>query len=157
MRSTVPAVLLFSLFATPSITLADSGSAGRIEVLIDNVRNAYGVVGVELFNAKKGFPDKSSMAIEGRSVPAGKSCKVIFENVPYGAYAVSVLHDENGNGKMDKGVLGIPKEGFGVSNNPEIKMGPPSFAESRFDLKSRELTLNIGMKYLRKPETQVRQ
>ena len=46
------------------------------------MRSAYGVVGVALFNAKKGFPDNSSMAIEGRSVPAGKSCKVIFENVP---------------------------------------------------------------------------
>lgn len=157
MRKSIPAFLLFTLCTAPSITLAESNSTGRIEVLIDNVRSANGVVGVALFNAKKGFPDKSAMAIEGRSVPAGKSCKVIFENVPYGIYAVSVLHDENGNGKMDKGVFGIPKEGFGVSNNPEIKMGPPTFAESRFDLKSRELTLNIGMKYLRKPETQVRQ
>ncbi|TNJ40338.1 DUF2141 domain-containing protein [Chlorobaculum thiosulfatiphilum] len=156
MRYSVPAFLLFSLFATPSITLADNGSAGRIEVLIDNVRSANGVVGVALFNAKKGFPDKSSLAIEGRSVAAGKRCKAIFENVPYGIYAVSVLHDENGNGKMDKGLLGIPKEGFGVSNNPEIKMGPPSFSESRFDLKSKELTLKIDMKYLRKPVAQER-
>lgn len=157
MKKAIPAFLLLTLCAAPSITLAESSASGRIEVLINNVRSANGIVGVALFNAKKGFPDKSSMAIEGRSVPAGKICKVIFENVPYGAYAVSVLHDENGNGKMDKGVFGIPKEGFGVSNNPEIKMGPPTFAESRFDLNSRELTLNIGMKYLRKPETQVRQ
>ena len=123
-------------------------------MLVDGVRSADGVLGVALFSAKKGFPDNKAMAIEGRSVPAGKRCKVIFENVPFGVYAVSVLHDENGNGKMDKGFLGIPKEGFGVSNNPEIKMGPPSFAESRFDLHSTELNLNIEMKYLRKPVAQ---
>jgi uncharacterized protein (DUF2141 family) len=156
MRESVSAFLLLLLFAAPSIALAESSSVGRIEVLIDNVRSANGVVGVALFNAKKGFPDKSTMAIEGRSVPAGKRCKVIFENVPYGAYAISVLHDENGNGKMDKGFLGIPKEGFGTSNNPEIKMGPPSFSDSRFDLMSMELTLNIDMKYLRKPDSQDR-
>ncbi|MGC8774211.1 MAG: DUF2141 domain-containing protein [Chlorobaculum sp.] len=154
MKKTVQAFLLFSLFIAPSIAQADSSSAGKIEVLIDNVRSADGIVGVALFSTKKGFPDKSVLAIEGRSIPAGKCCKVIFENVPYGAYAISVLHDENGNGKMDKGLFGIPKEGFGTSNNPEIKMGPPSFSDSRFDLKSKEMTLNIDMKYLRKPENQ---
>jgi uncharacterized protein (DUF2141 family) len=156
-KKTVPAFLLLSLFLSPTIVRADNSSSGRIEVLVDGVRSADGVVGVALFSAKRGFPDNRAMAIGGRSVPAGKRCKVIFENVPWGAYAISVLHDENGNGKMDKGFLGIPKEGFGVSNNPEIKMGPPSFSESRFELKSTELMLNIEMKYLRKPETQVRQ
>ncbi len=154
MKKTVPAFLLLSLFSSPSIVWSDGGSTGRIEVLVDGVRSADGVVGVALFNAKKGFPDNRAMAIEGQSVPAGSRCKVIFENVPYGVYAVSVMHDENGNGRMDKGFLGIPKEGFGVSNNPEIKMGPPSFAESRFDLHNKELNLNIEMKYLRKPVAQ---
>ncbi|RXK87976.1 DUF2141 domain-containing protein [Chlorobaculum sp. 24CR] len=156
MRKAIPAFLLLSLLTAPS-TLRAEGSVGRIEVLIDNMRSPNGVVGVALFNAKKGFPDKNALAYKGRSVPAGKRCEVIFENVPYGVYAVSVLHDENGNGKMDKGFLGIPKEGFGVSNNPEIKMGPPSFSDSRFDLKSEKLTLNIDMNYLRKPKNKNQQ
>jgi uncharacterized protein (DUF2141 family) len=157
MRITIPAMLLLSLFAAPSMGRTENPATGKIEVVIDNVRSSDGVIGVALFNAKQGFPDRNALAFEGRSVPASKHCEVIFENVPYGTYAVSVLHDENGNGKMDKGFLGIPKEGFGVSNNPEIKMGPPSFAESRFELKNNELKLNIMMKYLRKPETQVQQ
>ncbi|AAM72450.1 MAG TPA: DUF2141 domain-containing protein [Chlorobaculum sp.] len=154
MKKPFQAFLLFSLFIAPSIVKADRSSTGKIEVLIDNVRSTDGIVDVALFSTKKGFPDKSALAIEGRSIPAEKCCKVIFENVPYGAYAISVLHDENGNGKMDKGLFGIPKEGFGTSNNPEIKMGPPSFSDSRFDLKSKEITLHIDMKYLRKPENQ---
>jgi len=157
MRKAIPTFLLLSLFAAPSIVHADDPAVGRIEVLIDNVRSADGVVGVALFNAKKGFPDKNALAFQGRSIPANSRCEVVFENVPYGVYAVSVLHDENGNGKMDKGLFGIPKEGFGTSNNPETKMGPPSFSDSRFDLASKELTLNIGMKYLRKPENRDQQ
>ncbi|NTW54448.1 MAG: DUF2141 domain-containing protein [Chlorobaculum sp.] len=157
MRKTIQTFLLLLLIAASSIARAESVSSGRIEVLVDGVRSVDGVVGVALFNAKRGFPDNRAMAIQGRSVPAGKPCKVIFENVPWGAYAISVLHDENGNGRMDKGFLGMPKEGFGTSNNPEIKMGPPSFAESRFELKSTGLMLNIEMKYLRKPVAQVRQ
>jgi len=156
MRKIIPSLLIFALFSGPSILNAEN-PVGRIEVCIDNVRSTNGIVGVALFNAKKGFPDKNTMAIEGLSVPAGKRCEVVFENVPFGTYAVSVLHDENGNGKMDKGFLGIPKEGFGTSNNPEIKMGPPTFSDSSFDLENTRLTLNISMKYLRRPDNQAKQ
>lgn len=147
-------LLLLLIFALPAPAGAEQNpvSAGTIEVCIDNIRSSDGTVGVALFNTKKGFPDKSERAIKGKSVPAGKQCIVLFKNVPYGTYAVSVLHDENGNGKMDKAFLGIPKEGFGTSNNPKLKMGPPSFSDSQFDLAEQKMTLNINMKYLRNPE-----
>jgi uncharacterized protein (DUF2141 family) len=156
MRKTFPSLLIFALCSAPLSVKAEN-PVGRIEVCIDNIRNSNGIVGVALFSTKKGFPDKNSMATEGRSVPAGKRCEVVFENVPFGNYAVSVLHDENSNGKMDKGFLGIPKEGFGTSNNPEIKMGPPAFSDSSFNLESKELNLNISMKYLRRPDNQEKQ
>lgn len=38
--------------------------------------------------------------------------KVIFKNIHHGIYAVSVLHDENNNGLMDKNFFGIPTEGY---------------------------------------------
>ncbi len=140
--------MLLSLFSGTAIAQNDSHNSGNIKVNIDNLRNSEGFVGVALFVAKEGFPDKSEHALEGKRVPAGDHCVVLFENVPYGCYAVSVLHDENSNGKMDKTFIGIPKEGFGTSNNPKIRMGPPSFAESKFDLESKDLTLNINMNYL---------
>jgi len=149
------ALLLLLIFALSSPAGAEQtppDAAGTIEVCIDNIRSCNGTVGVALFNTKHGFPNKNSKAIEGKSVPAGKQCIVLFKNIPYGTYAVSVLHDENGNGKMDKAFLGIPKEGFGTSNNPKLKMGPPSFSDSQFDLAQQKMTLNINMKYLRNPE-----
>ena len=152
MKKTLPLFLLLSALSAPASAEPTSPPKGTIEVYIDNIRSADGTIGVALFNNKKGFPDNNSKAIEGTSVPARKQCVVLFRNVPYGTYAVSVLHDENGNGKMDKGFLGIPKEGFGTSNNPKLKMGPPSFSDSRFNLDRQKMTLNIDMKYLRDPK-----
>jgi uncharacterized protein (DUF2141 family) len=51
-------------------------------------------------------------------------------------YAVMVFHDENSNGKLDKNILGIPKEGYGASNNLARKMRPPTFDEARFSISS---------------------
>jgi len=152
MKKIAPLLLLISALSTPAGAEQTPATSGTIEVCVGNIRSSDGTVGVALFNTKKGFPGKSEKAIDGKNVPAGEQCVVVFENVPYGTYAVSVLHDENGNGKMDKAFLGIPKEGFGTSNNPKLKMGPPSFSDSQFDFAQQKITLNIDMKYLRNPE-----
>lgn len=154
MKLNIPtsAFLLLWTLALPATSKADQPPSGSIEVQIDNVRSCNGSVGVALFNTKKGFPDKNTQALEGRSVPAENRCVVVFDNIPYGTYAVSIMHDENGNGKMDKGFFGIPKEGFGSSNNPKVKMGPPSFNDSKFVLNDSKTALSIEMKYLRQPE-----
>lgn len=149
--------MLLSVFSGTAIAQNEILNSGNIKVNIDNLRNSEGFVGVALFVARDGFPDKSEHALVGKRVPAGDHCVVMFENVPYGCYAVSVLHDENSNGKMDKTFIGIPKEGFGTSNNPKIRMGPPSFAESKFELDSKELTLHINMNYLNQRSIQQQQ
>jgi uncharacterized protein (DUF2141 family) len=120
---------------------------GCIRVSVSNLRNVNGLVGVALFRTNKGFPDKTEGAIEGKSFSAKAGEEIVFDNLPYGTYAISVLHDENGNRKMDKNFIGIPKEGFGTSNNPKIRRGPPSFDESRVTLDRKNLDLKIDMNY----------
>jgi uncharacterized protein (DUF2141 family) len=73
--------------------------------------------------------------------------QVTLKNLPRGVYAVSVFHDENMNGRLDKNVLGIPKEGYGASNNPRKSMGPPKFAEAKFQLDQPEKVLEIKLLY----------
>ncbi|NTW52619.1 MAG: DUF2141 domain-containing protein [Chlorobiaceae bacterium] len=157
MKKTISSFLLVSAISSTAIAQENNPEKGCIKVNIGNVRSSEGFVGVALFLAKDGFPDKTERAIEGKRVQAGEHCMVMFENVPYGSYAVSVLHDENGNGKMDKTFIGIPKEGFGTSNNPKIRMGPPSFSESRFELDNKPVTLNITMNYLNERSIQKQQ
>ena len=65
-----------------------------------------------------------------------------FENVPPGQYAVSVLHDQNANMRMDFDTSGMPLEPYGMSRN-DMHMGPPSFERSAFEVGSEPLTLSI--------------
>ena len=51
---------------------------------------------------------------------------------PHGEYAIAVFVDLNGNGKMDKNFLGIPKEQYGFSNNVMGRMSAPSFDQAKF-------------------------
>jgi uncharacterized protein (DUF2141 family) len=131
---------------------ADPGNpsaCGRIRIRIDNLRNTSGLLGIALFTSAKGFPDKPHRAFTATSMPASdpRCEEVVFENIPYGIYAVSVLHDENGNRTMDKTFIGVPKEGFGTSNNPKIRYGPPDFGDAQFTLDCGEVALKIGMNY----------
>ena len=51
----------------------------------------------------------------------------LIKNLPIGEYAVRAFHDENNNGKLDKGMFGQPIEGWGVSNDARGFMSAPPF------------------------------
>lgn len=66
-----------------------------------------------------------------------------FKNLKEGTYAASVYHDINGNGKLDRNLLGIPQEPFAFSNMKTMGMGPPKFGNASFQLSgnSNKITL----------------
>ncbi|MEI6847383.1 MAG: DUF2141 domain-containing protein [Chlorobiaceae bacterium] len=142
-------VTIKPLLAENAVTLiCVPGQTGCITVHVKGLKNSNGMLGIALYTAKKGFPDKPEYAFATLvNKCSSSSNEAAFKNIPYGTYAVSVLHDENSNGKMDKTFIGIPKEGFGVSNNPKIRRGPPSFDEALFSFNSQQLDLTIEMNY----------
>lgn len=94
------------------------------------------------------FPDcNSDPAALRRSVAAGAAASIRFAGIDPGTYALSVIHDENGNGRLDR-FLAIPREGFGFSRNPRIRMGPPRFDEARFEIGAGAVRQSVQMKYL---------
>ncbi|MFA7587082.1 MAG: DUF2141 domain-containing protein, partial [Novosphingobium sp.] len=80
-------------------------------------------------------------------VPANSTTEIDFGPVPAGTYAVSLLHDENGNGKMDMAIM-IPREGFGFSRNPTITFGPPRFARAAFPVSAQAVRETVRMRYM---------
>ena len=91
---------------------------------------------IGLFNTKNSFirkeiPWKGEMhtAISG-------TMQIVFKDIPPGEYAISVIHDANSNGKLDKNFLGIPREGFGFSNDAMGSFGPPEYTEAKVSSKS---------------------
>lgn len=82
-----------------------------------------------------------------RTVLVGRAGGIRFDDLPTGAYAIALVHDENGNGRLDTS-FGMPREGFGFSRNPVIRFGPPRFAEAQFAVASGRVEEAIRVKYM---------
>jgi uncharacterized protein (DUF2141 family) len=122
---------------------------GVLTIKLIGFRNDKGQVCVSLFNNPKGFPGNHDKAFKiMRSGIRDQRATIEFTDLTYGTYAVGVLHDENLNNKMDTNFIGMPKEGFGASNNPKSFMGPPSFESAVFEINSNNKTIEINIKYL---------
>ena len=65
--------------------------------------------------------------------------------LPFGEYAMTLFIDFNGNKKIDKNFLGIPKEPYGFSNNVIGNMSAPTFDQAKF-LISGPTTQNIKLR-----------
>jgi uncharacterized protein (DUF2141 family) len=144
--------LILSLFLLFGIILGSVGQTvigkGVLTVKLIGFRNDKGQTCVSLFNNAKGFPGKYDMAYRILRCPIKENQAVLtFADLPYGTYALSVLHDENSNNKMDTSFIGIPKEGFGASNNPKGRLGPQTFDDAKFELKSNTKIVEINIKY----------
>lgn len=76
------------------------------------------------------------------------SVNVVFEEIPFGEYAISVIHDKNENGKFDMRWFPWPKpkEGAGVSNNNRRK-GKPKYDKALFTVAEDTVSLRIEMAY----------
>jgi uncharacterized protein (DUF2141 family) len=129
-----------------SPTISPSGQ-GNLSIRISGLRNASGNLCLSLFNRAEGFPAHPNTDVKSQCVPAKQASRIRFERLPYGDYAIAVLHDENSDGKVNSGLFGVPQEGFGFSRNPKITLRSPSFQETAIDLNSREQNVPIRLNY----------
>lgn len=119
----------------------------HLDVSVSQMRSAKGMLRVCLTADPDNFPacvdDADAVT---RSVPAGTHA-LRFEGLPLGNYAVAVIHDENGNSRLDT-FAGIPREGFGFSRNPVIRFSAPRFAAARFTVTGDANQQQIRMRYI---------
>jgi uncharacterized protein (DUF2141 family) len=118
----------------------------RVTVRLLDVRAAKGGVLHVGLHGEPGlsFPGPSPTTNLDAS-PRDNETILTFE-VPRGSYAVAAFHDENSNGKLDANFLGVPREGYGVSNDVRPRFRAPRFSEARV-LVSRDTTLVVHMAY----------
>lgn len=130
-----------------SLVTSTTALAFHLKVNFENVRNTEGSIKYLVFDKKDGYPDNLKNSVRSGTIPSTDADKgILIENLEAGSYAVSVIHDENNNDKLDTNLVGIPKEGFGFSNNPTIYFGPPSFDKSKVELE-KDSEIVIKMKY----------
>lgn len=121
-----------------------------LTIRVTGVRNHKGRIALALFQGEAGFPGDASKAVrlqQAEIEAQTQSAQFVLQGVPYGQYAISVFHDENMNGKLDKNFVGAPKEGYGASNNPRKRMGPPPFDEAKFSLNQPSQSIEIKLMY----------
>jgi uncharacterized protein (DUF2141 family) len=107
--------------------------AAGIQVVVSGLRNDHGRVGCGIFYGPEGFPRDRAREFRAMYVLISGGLAVCdFTNVPAGAYAATVLHDENEDGKMDFNWIGMPTKGYGFSNNARATLMAPSFAAASF-------------------------
>ncbi len=133
-------VLLIILLLAGLESQATDGK-GKLIIKVTNLGELKGNVMVGLFDQEDNFLKKPVMGISAKTVAEGQ--ELVFENLPYGEYAVSVIQDENENGELDT-FLVIPTEPYGFSNNVMGKFGPPSFEESRVSF-TKDLSIEIKL------------
>ena len=123
MRTTI-AFVLATLLATPA-------AARDLGVLVSGFQKAEGEIACLLFQQEKGFPVQADQAFTRVNYPAVEGMLTCtFPDVAPGRYAVSVIHDENGNAKVDTSLLGFSKEPWGVTNNVRPERRAPRFSEA---------------------------
>jgi uncharacterized protein (DUF2141 family) len=142
-------VALVGTVSFGATALADPPPTAKIVVNVGKLQNTNGSVQCRLYRSAPGFPEHpADGASEKRTPIAGESATLSFENVTAGTYAVSCLHDENNNRKIDKNFLGIPTEGYGVSNNKTYALSAPKWAESTFTVEAgKDVSLGIKLRY----------
>jgi uncharacterized protein (DUF2141 family) len=122
------------------LVMAQRTSGQQLVVRVENIKDDRGQIGVAIYSSEKDYMKKR---FAGKFVPAKKgTVEIVFENMPTGFYAATVMHDSNSNQKLDTNWIGIPKEGYGFSNNAKATLGPPSFDQVKFNLKG-EVIINM--------------
>jgi len=118
------------LIAVVMIAATFTFAQNNVEVVVKNIKGTTGNLRVVLFNSKDTFL-KTPYKAEIIKI-SGETMTVVFKNVPAGTYGASAVHDENANGKLDKGAMGIPEESYGFSNDASSSFGPPQFEDAAF-------------------------
>lgn len=137
------AILTAVCLAGGTLALAQAPKTGTLKVEITGIRNAEGNIRVALRSDENTIAAAKIAEIDPKTLTA----QAVFDNLAEGSYGVAVFHDENKNEKLDFAENGVPLEGYGHSNNPEKRPGPPDFAETKFAFAAPGQTIEIKLVY----------
>ena len=143
---------LVGAVATPALAAPPClGPASNVWVYInvDGVRNGNGQVTTTVYsdNPDRFLVKNGSLYVVRTPTVTGATRFCVF--LPQtGVFAFAVYHDEDMSGTINRsGVLGIPTEGFGFSNNPPTLASLPTFRSVRIAIPRTNLATTIHLKY----------
>lgn len=132
--------VFFQIFNVVTTPLATTANNYQLEINVVNLKNNNGQIAVQLLDERERVVFQQFAPIDN------KRSKLTFSGLEKGKYAAQLYHDENSNSKMDFNKLGIPKEGYGFSNDARGFMSAPAFEKQLFSV-NKNTAINIKISY----------
>jgi len=139
--ASLPIVCCSLLLVT--FSAAQAQKTGKLIVKVTGIRNAEGNIRIAVRTDDTTITAAQIATIDPKTLTA----EVAFDNLSEGDYGVAVFHDENKNEKLDFNEYGMPIEGYGHSNNPAKRTGPPDFSETKFVFSAPSTAITINLVY----------
>ena len=135
-----------SMLSALLMLAADEGTTVSVEVV--GLTSAKGHVECVLWASPSGFPRDTARGLVKTRAPEIRGGRAVctFRGVPAGRFAVTMMHDENENGRVDTNFMGIPVETYGFSRNPTPFMRAPRFDEAAFVVAAEPVALQVAAK-----------
>ena len=153
----IKAITLTTLLATggfqigsafPAVIEAQAAMTEAPSRLSLNVTE-YDVIGgqimVALYAEEDSFNSEAKPFRDAIVRVTGPETTIIFNDLPVGEYAFKIYHDEDGDGELDTGILGIPSEPYFFSTDASDPFSAPEWEESRFLLPLGKMTRNVSL------------
>ena len=141
-------MLVSVVFAPLVLSSASPLLAGSsVAVTVNKVRPGKGKLHITLVNKAQFLMRKKLKKPLMKAIvkPLGKSVQYEFKDVPPGDYAVQVLQDFDEDGFMTDNWLGLPKEPWGMSNNPPIGLGGPKWERAKFTVTENSEVVKVSL------------
>jgi len=144
-----PLKLFTATIALLTLTLT-AAVAATLNLTVEDIRDGEGRIAIAIFNSEAGFPADDEKAIKRVFVPLinpGQSLTIAINDLPPGQYAIALFHDNNLSGKLETNLFGIPRKGYGFSNNINPSLRSARFDEAAFSLPEQGRAMTIKMIY----------
>lgn len=102
----------------------------NLTIEITDLRNNNGKIVLDFYN------EQEETVMSANQVIIDNKCIIVLNNIKPGIYGFKYFHDENENSELDTNLIGIPKEGYGFSNNAKGRFGPPDLEKTLFEVKN---------------------
>ncbi|MGW8316566.1 MAG: DUF2141 domain-containing protein [Bacteroidales bacterium] len=124
--------------------------AQNIEVEIKGIRSDEGQIVLAIYTDEESYDDEKPVSERFIDKGGMKDGQLTVElDLKEGTYGLTLIDDENRNGKMDYKLIRATKEGFGFSNFFLSKLKKPSFDDFKFEVKQgQHQKVEMKVKYM---------
>ena len=121
-----------------------------ISVTIKDIKTSNGQILMGIYKDDVSFDKEIAYKkVQAFKTKISNGTLVVEVKLEPGKYGISLMDDENFNGKMDYNFIGIPKEGFGFSNYYHTGLTKPKLKFFLFEvIENKNTKVEVKMKYM---------